>query len=318
MNGDNGVPRSAAMALLGASILAAGGAAGAQPALPVVRMGAPAIDASGQAFYGTDEGIFQANGIDPQVTIMANAQAIVQAVLGGALDVGIANPMVLAVAISHGIPLQVLAPASLYSKRDAVPSLVVAKDSPFKTIKDLAGATIGDPSLGNFNQISTMAWLDANGISPKSVKFVELPFSEVGEALRRGTVQAAFIAEPFLSAQIHAGLIRQFGDPYLTVGPEIAVVAWFSTREWAQKNADAAKKLVNGIYATARWANTHYSESAAILAKASKQDPAVVAASSRYYFATAPQRRYLEPILDVAAHYGALQRPVSYQEFIGG
>lgn len=163
-----------------------------------------------------------------------------------------------------------------------------------------------------------MAYLDANGVPPKSVKFVEIPFTEVGEALRRGTVQAAFITEPFESAQIRAGLIRQFGDPYLSVGPEIAVVAWFSTKEWLQKNPDVAKKLVTGIYASSKWSNTHPAETAAILAKVSKQDPAVIAAATRYYFATELARRYFDPILKVALKYDALQRPVSYEEFVGG
>lgn len=123
------------MALIGGSLLAAATPVAAQSALPAVRIGAPPIDPSGVAFYGADAGIFQSNGIDAQVTVMSNAQAIVQAVLAGALDVGLANPMVLAVAISRGIPLQVIAPAALYSKRIAIPSLVVAKDSPFKTAK---------------------------------------------------------------------------------------------------------------------------------------------------------------------------------------
>lgn len=311
------ISRSAAMALIAGGVLAAVHPAAAQTAPSPVRMGAPTIDASAQPWYGSDAGIFQANGIDPQVTVVANAQASVQAVLAGALDVGLANPMVLAVAISHGIPLQVLAPASLYSKRDAIPALVVAKDSPFKTAKDLIGASIGDVSLGNFNQISTMAWLDANGVSPKSVKFVELSFAEVGEALKRGTVQAAFSAEPFESTQIRAGLIRQFGDPFLTVGPEIALVAWFSTKDWAQKNPDVVKRLVKSVYATGKWSNTHTAETAAILARVSKQDEAGIAAAKRYYFATEPQRRYFEPILKVAAQYGALLRPVSYEEFTG-
>jgi NitT/TauT family transport system substrate-binding protein len=312
------ISRSAAMAVIGGGILAAANPVAAQTALAPVRMGAPTIDASAAPFFGADAGIFQANGIDPQVTVMANAQAIVQAVLAGALDTGLANPMVLAVAMSRGIPLQVLATGSLYSKRDAVPSLVVAKDAPFKTAKDLIGASIGDVSLGNFNQISMMAWLEANGVPAKSVKFVELPFSEVGEALKRGTVQAAFLAEPFESAQIRAGLIRQFGDPYITVGPEICIVAWFSTKDWVQKNPDVAKRLIKGIYATGKWSNAHTAETAAILARVSKQDVAGITAAKRYYWATEERRQYLEPILKVASQYGALQRPVSYEEFLGG
>lgn len=310
------IPRATAISTIAASLLVARPLA-AQPAPPVVRIGAPTIDASGEAFYGTDAGIFQANGVTPQTTVLANGGTAVQAVVTGDIDAGEANPMSVAIAVARGIPLQVLASASLYSRRDANPNLVVAKNSPIKVPKDLAGATIGTASIGDFNQVSIMRWLDANGVSRTSVKFVELPLAEVGVALQRNTVQAGFLTEPFKSAALTAGLVRDFGDTYLAVGPEIAAVVWFAARGWVQKNPDVAKRFVNGIYATAKWANAHPAETAAILAKVSKQDPAVVASMTRFYFATQPDRRYLESVLAVAQQYGALQRPVSYDEFVG-
>ena len=94
-----------------------------------------------------------------------------------------------------------------------------------------------------------------------------------------------------------------------------SVVVWFTTKTWLQKNLDTAKKLVTGIYATAKWANTHTAESAPMLAKASKMDLAAIAQMKRLYFATAFERRYVEPILTVAAKYGALQRPVTLEEY---
>ena len=306
--------RTAALSLIAGAAVAA-----ARPALaqtpPIVKMGAQALDATGEAFYGADAGIFAANGITPAVTLLPSGATILNAVLGGDLDVGEANPMTVAAAIARGLPLQMIAPAVLYSRRDANANLVIAKDSPFKTPKDLTGATFGVGSLGDFNHISLLAWLDINGVSRDSVKFVELPFGQVGGALQRGLVQASFITEPFKSDAVKAGQIRDFGDTYLAVGPEIAVVVWFTTKAWLQKNADAAKKLVNGIYATAKWANTHTAESAPMLAKASKMDPAAIAQMKRLYFATANERRYVEPILNVAAKYGALQRPVPLDEY---
>lgn len=296
-------------------VVAAAAPLSAQSAAPVVKIGAQAIDAAGEAFYGDDAGIFLSNGITPQVTRLTNGATIINAVVSGDLDVGEANPMTVAGAIARGIPLVMLAPAVLYSKRDANADLVIAKDSPLKTPKDLIGATFGVGSLGDFNQISLFAWLDINGIPRESVKFVEVPFGQVGGALQRGLVQASFITEPFKSDAVRAGLIRDFGDTYLAVAPEIAVVVWFTTKNWLQKNPDTAKKLVNGIFATAKWANTHSAESAPMLAKASKMDPAVVAAMKRLYFATSNERRYVEPVLNVAAKYGALPRPVPFAEY---
>jgi NitT/TauT family transport system substrate-binding protein len=291
--------------------------ASAQSALPAIRIGAQALDATGEAFYGTDAGIFQANGITPQVTLLPTGAAIVNGVIGGDLDVGEANTMTIAAAIARNIPLQVLAPAVLYSKRDANANLVVAKNAPYKSAKDLIGATFGVGSIGDFNHISLLAWLDANGVPAKSVKFVELAFGEVGPALQQGRVQASFITEPVKSNAVAAGQIRDFGDTYLAVAPELAVVVWFANKTWIKNNPDTVRKLVNGIYATAKWANTHTAESAPMLAKASKIEPAMVAGMKRLYFATQPDRRYLDGILQVAAKYGGLQRTVSYEEFVG-
>ncbi len=253
----------------------------------------------------------------PNVKILPNGATIVNAVIGGDLDCGEANTMTIAAAIARNIPLQVLAPAVLYSKRDANANLVVAKNAPYKSPKDLVGATFGVGSIGDFNHISVLAWLDKNGVSPKSVKFIEMPFGTVGDALAAGRVQASFITEPFKSTAVAAGQIRDFGDTYLAVAPEIAVVVWFATKAWVKNNPEAAKKVVAGIYATGKWANTHTAESAPMLAKASKVDAAQIATMKRLYFATQPDRKYLVPILDVAAQYGGLARPVTYDEFLG-
>jgi NitT/TauT family transport system substrate-binding protein len=309
------VQRRAALSCIGGGVLAAFAPAIAQSGLPTVRIGALAIDASGEAYYGTDTGIFVANGINPQVSTLTNGAAITAAVIGGTLDVGMANPMQVAGAIARGLPLAMIAPAALYSKRDANLNVVVAKTSPIKSPKDLKGATIATGALGDFNQLSLFAWLEANGVPHDSVHLVELPFGEMGAALQRGTIQAAFITEPFKSDAIRAGEIRDFADTYIAIAPEIAVVVWFTTKEWFQKNPETAKKLLNGIYATARWANTHQQQSGEILAKAAKLDPGVLAGMRRLYFATSNDKRYVEGMLTLAARYGMLQRPITFEEY---
>ena len=66
---------------------------------------------------------------------------------------------------------------NLYSARDATLGLAVAKNAPYKTAKDLIGATIAVSTLADFNQLGISAWLDHNGVSPSQVHFVELRFS---------------------------------------------------------------------------------------------------------------------------------------------
>ena len=308
--------RAGALSLMAGGILAATRPVSAQTALPVVRIGAQAIEPAAEPFYGTEAGIFAANGITPQVTTLGNGAAIVQAVVGGDLDAGETNPLQLAVAISRNIPLVMIAAACIYTKKVANPNFVVAKNSPIKVPKDLIGATLGVGALGDFNQISLFAWLDANGVPRNSVKYVELPFPEIGAALQRGTIQGGFITEPAKTEAMRAGLIRDFADTYPAVAPEVATVVWFTTKSWLQKNPETAKKLVAGIYATGKWANTHPQEAAEILAKVTKADLAVLKTQQRRLFATGYDRKYIEGTLNLAARYGALPRPVTIEEFV--
>ena len=309
------MPRSAALTLIAGGMLAAIRPAAAQTGTVNVRFGAMSIDAFGEAYYGLDRGIYADNGISPQITTLPNGSTILQAVLGGDLDVGMANIVQVAAAVARGIPIQMIAPASLYSVKDSYPQLAVAKASPIKSAKDLDGGTVAVSTLNDFNQLGVQAWLDHNGVVPTRVHFVELKFSEMGPALQRGTVQAAIITEPSMNAAILADEVRKFADVYSAVAPEFATIVWFATKNWLQKNPDTAKKLVNGIYATARWANSHKPETAEILVRVAKMDPATVAKMTRAYYATSNDRKYVQAPLDLAARYGLLSRPVTAAEF---
>ena len=310
------IPRSTALALFGGAVLAATRPAGAQAEAAAVRVGTMAIDPFGETYFGVDRGIYRANGVDVALSTLPNGSTIVQSVLGGDLDVGLANIVTLAAAVAKGIPLQMIAPAALYSAKHSYSKLCVANNSPFKSAKDLEGGTIAVSSLNDFNQLGVSAWLEHNGVAPAKVHFIELKFPEMGAALARGTVQAATIAEPALSNAIRSGEARAFADVYGVIAPEFANIVWFTSKSWLQKNPETAKKLVNGIYATARWANAHQPQSAAILAKASKMNPAIVSAMTRAYFATSNDPKYVQAPLDFAARYGLISRPVTTAEFI--
>jgi len=310
------LPRSSALALLAGGVLAGMQPAGAQADLPVVRIGSDPIDSFGEAYFGDARGIFRDNGVNVQISTFANGSTIVQGVIAGDLDAGMANIVNVAAGVAHGIPLQMIAPAALFSAKHAYSLMCVAKDSPLKTAKDLVGSTIAVSTLNDFNQLGVQAWLDHNGVAPASVKFVELKFPEMGPGLQRGTVAAATIAEPSLSAAIHSSQARAFANVYSEIAPEFANIVWFAMKPWLQKNTDTVKKLVAGIYATARWANAHQADSAPIIAKVAQLDPAVVVGMTRAYFATSGDPKYVQAPLDFAYRYGLIARPISTAEFI--
>lgn len=279
-------------------------------------MGGQTIEPSAEPYYGDQAGIFVANGIVPQVSTLGNGAAMIQAVAGGDLDAGQTNPLQLAIAMTRNIPVQAIAVACIYTKAVADTNFVVAKNSPIKRPKDLIGSTLGIGALGDFSQISLLAWLEANGVPRTSVKFVELPVPEIGAALQRNQIQGGFLVEPFKSEALKAGLIRDFADTFRAIAPEVATVMWFASTPWLQKNPDTAKKLVKSIYATGDWANTHNAQAAEILAKVTKIDLAALNRLQRRLFATHFDPNYVANTLALAARFGALAKPLSVSNFV--
>jgi ABC-type nitrate/sulfonate/bicarbonate transport system substrate-binding protein len=147
------------------------------------------------------------------------------------------------------------------------------------------------------------------------VKFIELKLPETGAALAKNVIQAGLLTEPFKTDAVRAGQVREFGDTVLAIAPELAPTVWFASKAWLQKSRDVAKRVVKGIYATAQFANTHQRETGESLLRISKMDPAAIATMKRLFFATSNERRYVEPILVLAAKYGMIQRPLTFEEY---
>jgi NitT/TauT family transport system substrate-binding protein len=310
------ITRAAALAAVAGAVAAASGPARAQAELPVVRIGTNPIDPFGTSYYGVDKGFFHDAGLDVRLTTLPNGSTITQAVLAGDLDIGIANIVQVASAVAHELPVQMIAPAALYSSKHAYSALCVAKASTATAAKDLEGGTIAVSTLNDFNQLGVTAWLEKAGISAARVKFVEIKFPEMGPALERGTVAAATIAEPALTAALTAGQARILAHPYEAIAPEFAAIVYFASKSWLQANAALAKRLVGAIYATARWANAHPSETAPIIAKVAKLDPQVVLAMNRAWYATSYDPRDVQPLLDFAFRAGLVSRQLTTAEFV--
>src|ERR1700722_1972667 len=180
--------RISALTSIASGIALAAAPASAQTAWPVVRIGASPIDSTSEAPYGAQQGIFADNGVTPAITMISGGSTIMAAMLAGDLDVGLANPLSIASAVARYVPVQMIAPGALYSKKDAVPNLIVSKASGIASPKDLTGGTIAVITLGDFTQLSLFVWLESNGVARNSVRYLEIPNSEMGAALERGTV----------------------------------------------------------------------------------------------------------------------------------
>lgn len=260
-------------------------AASAQDAvLQPVRVGSSTIDLYAEAFYAQELGLFKKEGLDVTITTMKNAGAVAPAVLGGAIDIGVGDPVQIAEAYTENVPLSIIAGGGLYSSNAAATVLCVAKNSPLRTVKDLAGKTISVPTLSDTAQVGVLTWLEQNGVDPASVKFVEVGNPVAGAAVASGRVDAAMIPEPFRTTAM-ASEVRVFAKPFDAIGTTFFIGVWYGKKDWVAAHPGIAQKFARAIYAAGRWANAHHMESAEILAKHSKTNLAVLQKMQRAPYA---------------------------------
>ena len=267
----------------------------AQTMRTTVRVGTIAIDNGAEVFYAQDRGLFEKAGLSVEITTMSNGGAIVAAVASGALDVGFSNLFSVVAAFARGIPVRVIAPASLYLNTSPAQALIVLKDSPYHTGKDLDGKTVGCDGLKGISQITAEAWIDAHGGDSKSVKFIEVPLPLMAQALLQHRIDAgngALSTDPTLGTP--QATDRILGYPNDAVSKRFLTSGWISNVSWINANGDAVRRFGDATLEAGRWANANQTASGKILMKYGKLTPTLMRVLSHF---RAPYAEDLDPAL---------------------
>lgn len=288
------------------------------PSAIPLRIATPGNDGNALAFYAQALGLFQKDGIDPQIQVLraGGGETIIAGIAGGSLDVGESDLVAIAAAREHGVPITMLAPSYMFRTGDLTSVIITARDSPVHSAKDLDGQTVGVASLGGVGRMLTTKWLADNGADLSTIKFVELPQVSMQAALVRGTIAAAQSGEPNITAAGDA--IRILASTYAAVGKEVQSTAWCASEAWTQSNPDAAQRFVAAIHDAAVWADDprNHAKSAAILRQWLPFPEGLAERMHRAYYGQAFEVSALQPLIDTAFHYKALAARIDARELI--
>jgi NitT/TauT family transport system substrate-binding protein len=281
---------------------------------PTIRIGINASDTYAEPFYANANGFFKDAGLNAELVMLANTGATASALAGGALDVGISSLTSIAQGHERGLPFSAFAPAGMFSERAPTTLLMVAKDSPLHTARDLQGKTIATLDVRGVTEVAMNTWAAANGADASTYKYVEMPFGTMAAAVATGRVDAAMIAEPALTPSF--ATIRELGAPYAAIAKEWYIALYFARTDWLAQNTDTARRFANVIQRTAVWANTHHAQSAPLLSDMTKIPVGVTSAMRRVSYAERLDVALMQPMLDAAAKTGLLKDRVAARDLI--
>jgi NitT/TauT family transport system substrate-binding protein len=271
-----------------------------------IRAGMGPVEEAAVLYYAAERGLFARAGLDVTLSIFSSGGQVGQALVGGALDVGVLNTGALASAFIRGLPLRLIACGGIYTPASPIAHLVVGPTTGIRTPKDLAGKTIAVSTVRDMVQAATMAWIDRHGGDSKAVDFAEIPNVAMAEALGQNRVHGAVMLEPYYTRNknkvVLIGLVYEAvngGRPFQTLGI-------IGNKDWIDANRDAAGRVASAIRAAARWANGNHAQCVPLLARVTKIAPEIIASYPRIAYAESNDPGLVQPVVDVMARYGFL------------
>jgi NitT/TauT family transport system substrate-binding protein len=221
---------------------------------------------------GVDQGIFAKYGLDVEVTTLSGGARFQQALASDSIDVGVSGTAAMA-QTAKGSPVIAIA-ATVGAPRGF--SVVVAQDSPIKTVADLKGKTISFGTNGSFPDWLVRRLAIAEGWGKDGIKGVALGSVEGSiSAVMAHQVDAMMTATEVglqMEEQKRGRIVTEMGK----YAPTIINQAAFARKNLVAENPDIVNRFLKGLFATVAFMKRNREKTIELTTKIFNQSPAVM------------------------------------------
>lgn len=186
---------------------------GPNPALNLAGSGKLTVGMIPIAHFSTmylahQEGLFTQAGLTVEPQIIQNAASMVPSVINGQLAIGTGSGTPFLNAVSRNVPIRIAAPACNNPGTDEEDTLgiVVAPHSEITDFTQLAGKTVALNAIGSQPHIALEKMMLDAGVELGSIDYAPMPMADSVSAVLQGRVDAAALAEPFVTISQSEGL----------------------------------------------------------------------------------------------------------------
>src|SRR5215472_14246136 len=222
----------------------------------VVKLASAGIASDIGFFIADKKGYFKAEGLDVQLSTLANSPQMIGPLGMGQLDVGAGTVAAgLYNAVSQGVALRAVADKGSMRPGYGFSGLLVRKDlvesGRFKSFKDLKGRTIAVGTLGSANSSAVNEALKRGGLTWNDANMVALTFPQHLAAYANKAIDASMTNEPTASEAVKEGLaVRIAGNDEIYPDQQTAVVIY--SEDFARKRPELALKFMRAYIKAVR------------------------------------------------------------------
>jgi len=245
---------------------------------------------------------------------------IKEALISDRMQVGfMVAPMAIALA-AQGVPIKIVYLGHRYGS-----AVVVSKDGPIRSVRDLKGRTIAIPSRFSDERLIVFRALEKNGLTAEDVRMVEMAPPDVAGALAAGAVDAFSMGEPYPSQAELGGFgrvlfhAREYWPDYMSC----VVVA---RQDVIDKRPEVVQVLVDGIARSGLWLDEgrpHREHAADFVARYYyKQRPEILRHALTepldrvIYTRLTPRKPDFDLVRDLMIRTGVLDQKISFEQYV--
>ncbi|HKA36770.1 MAG TPA: ABC transporter substrate-binding protein [Thermoanaerobaculia bacterium] len=245
---------------------------------------------------------------------------IKEALISDRMQVGfMVAPMAIALA-AQGVPIKIVYLGHRYGS-----AVVVAKDGPVHSVRDLKGRTIAIPSRFSDERLIVFKALEQNGLSGADVRMIEMAPPDVAGALAAGAIDAFSMGEPYPSQAELGGFgrvlfhAREYWPDYMSC----VVVA---RQDVIETRPRAVQILVDGIARSGLWLDEgrpHREHAADFVARYYyRQKPEILRHALTepldrvLYTQLTPRKPDFDMVRDLMIKTGVLEKKIAFEEYV--
>jgi NitT/TauT family transport system substrate-binding protein len=301
--------------VLFALLLVSSNATSAQ-GLTTIRVAGPPNEGYKDVYYAIQSGLFAKYGLDVEPRITNGGSVALAGLAGGSYDVAYTNLVPVLQAHLHGLPFQIVAPSTVFSAERSQNAMLVAKDSPLRSARDLNGKTIGTQSLQDLNSVAMRAWIDKNGGDSRTIHVIEVPSAAAVAALTSHRIDAMALSEPLLTEAVEGGKVRVFAKPQAAIAKQFQAQAFVANSEFVAAHPEEMTRFAKAMHESALYNNAHLPETIGIVSSFSDVPSDVIARTVRSIDGEYAAPRYIQPLIDFAAKYGMIPHAFPAEDII--
>jgi NitT/TauT family transport system substrate-binding protein len=294
-----------------------GGGGGDSSGTQTLKVGVIPIADVAPLYLGIDKGFFKEENLKIEPQLAEGGAAITPAVVSGDFQIGFSNTISLLIAASKDLPVEIISQGVLGGKdeSEAWADLLVLKDSGIDDGKDLEGKTIAVNTLNNICEVTIKASLEPEGVDVDKLKFTEVPFPDMNAALEQKRVDGACVVEPFVS-QGTAGKAKGIDPFYVRTAPDLTVATYFTTKQYAEENADTVDRFVRAINKSLEYSQAHPDEVRKVLLDYTEIPPEAAEAIKLPIWRTDLNEPTIEKLSELSKKYGLIEEEPDLGELI--